>query len=403
MHLLYLQQLLVMPGSAGNTRTWEMAQHFVQAGHKVTFITSHALFPPQHSFYQSTRFPHYVEYKGVGIWVLDVSYSHFLPFRKRLISFISFYRKALALGKKLNGFDAVLAYSAPLSVGEVGRKLAKYHQVPFFFEVGDVWPDVPIGMDIIRNKLLIRWLNHRTDKIYANAALIFPFSEGMKAQIVGHGVSPEKVHVTYNCVNIDEIPYTDRRTKDGPIEIIYIGTLGIANGLDQLIRAAHRIEQMGRKDLQWTIVGDGNDGERVRKLAERLNLEIVHFHSSIPRDQVTKKLAKADIGVVSFAPFPVLEANGAAKFFDYLASGMPVVINYQGWQADWLDKYKCGFSATQGNEKEFVSRILELADNPDLRQQMGLSGREMVSQYFTRKEAAKKMLTLMEGLLAIGN
>ena len=399
MHLLYLQQLLVMPGSAGNVRTWEMARHFVRAGHKITFITSNALFPQDHSFFESQSFPHYFEYEQIGIWVVDVPYSHFMSFPKRLISFISFYFKAIRIGKKIKDADAVLAYSAPLSVGEIGRKLAAYHQIPLFFEIGDVWPDVPIGMGIIRNRLLIRWLYFRTKKIYKRAKLIFPFSEGMKAQIVRHGIEPDKIHITYNCVNIEEIPYVERRSRKGSVELIYIGTIGIANGLDQLIRAAHQIEQMGREDIIWTIVGDGNDGARIRKLAKELKLKSVSFYSSIARKQVPEMLNKADIGVVSFAPYPVLEANGAAKFFDYLASGLPVVINYKGWQAELLNKFQCGLSARQGDEVEFANHILTLADDERLRSKMGLKGREMTELLFTRTKAAEKMLKLMSAHL----
>jgi glycosyltransferase involved in cell wall biosynthesis len=106
-------------------------------------------------------------------------------------------------------------------------------------------------------------------------------------------------------------------------------------------------------------------------------------------------LARADAGLVSFAPFPVLEANAATKFYDYLAAGLPVVINYGGWQAEWLAKHDCGLSAPQGDEGALATQLARLISDASLRQQMGERGRAVARQHFDRRQLAGEMLAAM--------
>ena len=89
------------------------------------------------------------------------------------------------------------------------------------------------------------------------------------------------------------------------------------------MRAIHSIESQGRTDIEFTIVGKGNDEDLVRAEAQRLEVQSLQFKPPVGHEDVPKLLAAADIGIGCVAPFPVLEHNGATKYFDYLASGLP--------------------------------------------------------------------------------
>ena len=395
MHILYLFQSLVLPGAAGNDRPFEFARHWTRAGHRVTFISSNAALPPDSPWRSRSADPLRIELEGVEIYLLDVPYAHMMPFWRRVLAFVHFYWRALRLGKSLSGFDLVMAWSAPLSVGELGRKLARHHKVPFVFEVADVWPDVPIGMGVIRNRWLIRWLHRRTNRMYREAALILPFSEGMRDQILAHGVPPEKIEVVHNGASLQNIPFIDRQRDNRPVEVIYAGTVGKANGLRQVVEAARRIQAMGRKDIRFTILGGGNELRLVQAAAQQAALDNLRFLGSVSRDEVAAVIASADMGLVSFAPFPVLEANGATKFFDYLASGLPILLNYEGWQAAYLSRYACGLAAPQGDTEAYIRNLLRLADDPDLRRQMGINGRKLAEAHFDRERLAAKVAGLL--------
>ena len=109
-------------------------------------------------------------------------------------------------------------------------------------------------------------------------------------------------------------------------------------------------------------------------------------------------LSDADIGLVCIAPYPVLEANGSTKAFEYMAAGIPLVLNYEGWLANYLEEYNCGLSAPLGHVESFARQINQLILNPDRRQEMGHNARKLAEKRFDRQMLAQKMLDIFEAL-----
>lgn len=394
MHLLYIQQLLILPDMAGNARSWEFTQHWHQQGTKVTLVTSSATLSAHPDFPSDLSYPFLWHYQGIDIWVVDVSYDHQMPFKRRILSFVSFMWKVRRLVGKLPQPDAVLAYTAPLSVAELGRQLAKNWDCPFFLEVADVWPEVPIGMGIIRQPILIQWLRTRTRKIYQASQHIFTFSPDMKTLIQAEGVEGNQITTIFNGTKIPptSVNISFSRQDLPPVRLLYTGTLGVANDVGQLVQAIHLIEQEGHREIQLDIVGDGNDAQRVKQLAQQLNVQQVRFHQQVPRKALASFWREADIGMITFAAFPILESNAATKFFDYLAAGLPIIINYEGWQAKYLGEYRCGLSSKQGDTSALARNILFLSRNPALRRRMGAEGRKLAAAIFDRDQLAQSML-----------
>jgi glycosyltransferase involved in cell wall biosynthesis len=395
MRLLYLQQLLVLPGCAGNNRCWQFAKQWLAAGHHITLLASDAQLPSGHPLKVKQGGYVHTEWEGIELYLLSVPYDHMMPTRQRIQAFGQFFYQAHRLVQRLNrgAYDAVLAYSTPLSVGELGRQVAARWRKPFFFEVADVWPEVPIEMGAIRVRSVQRWLHARTDAMYAAAQQVFPYSEGMTKLILARGVSAARVQTIPNGADLSAIAYVPRLpTAHSPVSMLYTGTIGRANDLGQLMRVMHALAQQGRDDIHLTVVGQGNDARRVQALAHQLALRQVTFVPMVSRQEATDWLAHADLGVVCFAPYPVLETNAATKFFDYLAAGLPILINYEGWQGSYLRAYGCGLSAPQGDEQALAKQIARLADDPVSRVAFGQAGRRLAETRFDRRMLAAQML-----------
>ena len=447
MRILYLHQYFCPPGGSGNNRSYELAKSWVEQGHSVTMVTSTAYFPDNHSISFRNGVGH-LEVDGISVLVIDSPYSHMMPFKRRVRAFLQFYRRAKRVARRFSfpsklPFDLIYASSTPLTVGELGRKLSRKLEIPFVFETVDVWPDVPIGMGILKNRLLINWLNRRTDRLYSESAAVVALSEGMRDQVLSHGVPKDKVHVIHNGTHPESIPFVERggnrmrraglvagagegkslRAESGNegeeiITAIYTGTVGIANGLDELLKAAKLIQEGGvvahneeetagaeveRRhacpEIRFVVLGGGNDLERVKGLAKEWGIRNVEFKARVPKEEVPRIMENADIGVVCFAPYSVLEANSANKFYDYLASGLPVITNYRGWQAGYLEEYECGIATDQGDAKGYAENIVKLALDAELREKMGRNGRKLAENKFDRRVLAGRLLELFEKIL----
>jgi glycosyltransferase involved in cell wall biosynthesis len=55
--------------------------------------------------------------------------------------------------------------------------------------------------------------------------------------------------------------------------------------------------------------------------------------------------------------------NSANKFFDGLAAGKPIMINYGGWQKELLDDSGAGFTIPKRNAKISAKKINNLLKN----------------------------------------
>lgn len=394
MRLLYLQQLLVLPHCPGNPRCFEFARYWTQAGHEVHFVSSTAGIPKRHPVWRDKQADGSYLYQGIYFHFFPVDYHHLWSFRRRIQAFYQFYRAVWSQSSHWQTFDRLIAYSAPLSVGELGRKLSQYLDIPFIFEVADVWPDVPIEMGIIPPGPWRGWLHRRTRKIYAQARAIAAFSEGMKNQILQHEVPDHKLHVIHNGTNLALVSPRERSISE-KVRLIYTGTIGIANDLTQIAQAAKILWEEGEHQIEFIIIGAGNAASDLEAFLEQNPLPNFHWQAQVRKEEALAALHTADIGLSCFAPFPVLEANSATKFYDYLAAGLPLIINHQGWQADYLERYNCGLSAPQADLMALVANIKQLAHDPALRAKMGLNGQKLARERFDRSRLAQKMLDLI--------
>ncbi|MDX2287046.1 MAG: glycosyltransferase family 4 protein [Bacteroidia bacterium] len=400
MHILYLQQLLVPPGGPGNSRCWEFAAQWAAQGHRITFVSSAAHIPPQHPVRRGLSLPCYARMDGVEMYLLDVPYSHMMPLPRRAAAFVQFMLKARRLIRFLDA-DAVLAYTAPPSVAALGRWAAGLLKRPFFLEVADVWPDVPQGMGLLPGWAAAPLQQHMRT-CYAAAERIFAYSEGMKAQMVSQGADPERVLVSPNGVRLGRFGPQPLPLHRG-LRALYAGTMGRANGVQFLLDAAARLHARGRDDIRLTLIGDGTEGARIRDAAARLNLPNLEILPPVPSGDVPGLMRQFEAGIVCFAPYPVLEANSATKWFEYLAAGLPVLINYGGWQAEWLDRHACGLAAPQGDLEAFVRNLIALADDPARRRDMGLRARRLAEASFGRHVLASRMLEEMQAAVQAGS
>jgi len=363
-------------------------------GHRVTVLTSAAYFPPEQR--RADKQWEFELSEGLKVLVLNVDYSHEMSFTRRVWAFVKFYRSGLKAAGKIAAPDVIYASSTPPTIGELGRKLSKKWKIPFLFETVDVWPDVPEGMGILKSGPFLGWIHSRMRSIYQSSCAIIALSEGMKSQIQRHGVPGDKIHVVPNGTDVHQFPFLERKHHAGKLECIYAGTIGIANDVSAILRAAKILEDRGRRDIFFTIIGKGNDLKSIKDNLARLGLQNVRLHSPVPKSELSSWLQNADVGLVTFAPYPVLEANSANKWFDYLSSGLPVVTNYQGWQSEWMQTHHCGLSAQQGDDVEFANQIQWMADHPEERVKMGDSGGKMVREHFDRRNLAWRVLDIMK-------
>lgn len=350
MRILYLHQYFQV--NSGGTRSYVFSKYLVQSGHQVTMVTGNKIGSKN--------------IDGICIKSTKTKYNHNFSFFRRIISFIHFMIKSTLIGIKEKNIDIIFATSTPLTIGIPAIIISKLRRKKFIFEVRDVWPDVPIELGIIKSRLLQKTLFLFEKYIYKNAAHIIVLSKGMEQNLIKKGVSPKKISVItnmsmndyYDSINIDK-----RKKYKDKLVCIHPGTMGIVNGLDFILDVA---KQYYDNDILYLLIGEGNQKHKLINRIQVEDIKNVIIQDSVPKNEVIKKIKQADVGIMTVADYPILKDNSANKFFDYLAAGLPVLINYSGWQKDVLDKFNAGKSFNYHDKEGFYKFLVKFKNDRQL-------------------------------------
>src|SRR5208282_4123264 len=187
-------------------RAAELAQHWAQAGHEVSVLTGFPNHPTgvvPEQWRPRLRRLIYNEKAGrvnvfrTWLWPLPNRKAH-----ERMRNYASFCLSAALRGLTLPRPDVIIATSPQLLVGLAGWWLAFSRQVPFVFEVRDLWPESLTAVGVAgENSLLHRTLSAIAKFLYQRSDLIVVVTPAFKEHLMRQWrVPPEKIAVVENGV-----------------------------------------------------------------------------------------------------------------------------------------------------------------------------------------------------------
>ncbi len=386
---------------SGGTRSYEMARRLIDWGHEVHVVTSWRKPTSHRSWFEESI-------DGVRVHWLPVPYDNAMGFWQRLQAFFCFALKAGQRATKLGG-DIVFATSTPLTIALPGALAAWRLSVPMVFEVRDLWPDVPIAMGYLRNPIMRKasqWLERFA---YGLSARVVALSGGMADGVMQAGYPKERVVVIPNSSDLELFAHSNDGLKrfrltypelgPGPV-VLYPGTLGKANGVAYLAHLAHAVLPL-RPDVRFVVIGDGAERGLIEDTARSLGVLGKNFflYASLPKRELVDAFSAASVVVSLFIDEPALRANSANKFFDALASGTAVAINYQGWQKDLLEETGAGI-AIGPDPVAAVAPFLELLNSPQRLSDCGVRARQLAEERFDRDKLARQLEAVLLDVVA---
>lgn len=385
--IIILHQHFRTPEQGGAIRSWYLARALTDRGIEVVVITGH-----NDSCYRRQNL------EGIDVHCLPVAYDNRFDFYRRVYAFLRFAWKALRIIRQHRDARVCYAISTPLTTG-LAASWAKYrHGIPYVFEVGDLWPDAPEQMGFLRNPLLrtvVRWLERH---IYKRASRIVALSEPIRETVSKRAPGVE-VRVIPNMADTDFYrPYV-RASDATEVLVVYIGAVGMANGLEYFVDAA-RACQEGKIPARFVLCGDGGRLEALRRYAEESKVENLTFAGFRNRMEVRDLLQKADVNFICYAHYPVLETGSPNKYFDGLAAGKLTVVNFGGWIREELERHACGFYVDPLNPVELAGKLLPFTQDSVRLQQFQQAARALAEEKYTRKMLSEKFFDVFTPWLA---
>jgi len=403
MHILYFHQHFSTPKGSTGIRSYEMARRLINHGHKVTMVCGSyggGNTGLENEFVNAKREG---EVDGIRIIEFNLAYSNSDGLLKRSILFLKFALKSvgLALTEK---YDVVFATTTPLTAGIPGIFARWLRGKPFVFEVRDLWPELPKQMGVIKNPIVLGMLSFLEWASYRSAHRCIGLSPGIVDGIKLRGVKQDKISLVPNGCDLNifgksSLPWRPDGVNENDLMAVFTGTHGIANGLDAVLDTAKELKVRNNHQIKIVLVGQGKLKLQLKAKAEKEQLDNVIFHDPVNKDKLSGLMESADIGLQILANIPAFYyGTSPNKFFDYIASGLPVLNNYPGWLADMIKDYHCGFSVPPENTIAFADALENALNDKTQLIGMGKNARALAEKEFDRKKLADKWVSWVTGV-----
>jgi colanic acid biosynthesis glycosyl transferase WcaI len=430
--ILYVSQYFPPEMGAPAARAAELSRHWAAMRHDVTVLTGFPNHPtgviaPEYR----RRFRRLVVREQTDR--VNVVRTWLLPFANRkafgrMLNYGSFCASAAVTGLFLSRPDVVIATSPQLLVGLSGWWLARWRRVPFVFEVRDLWPEslAAVGMGD-GNSLLHRALAKITGLLYRYSDRVVVVTPAFDDYLVEHWHVPrEKISVIENGVETQLFapepligePFAGPRTAgesgteqsrtalrqqlgaEGKFVVSYIGTMGMAHGLETIIAAAVQLRETN-PEIIFLMLGEGAEKERIVALARERDLNNLRFVDQQPREKIPAYINASDACLVLLKKTDLFKTVIPTKMLEFMSCARPVILGVDGQARTILEEAGGGLVIEPENSVALVKAIRDLAANREKAREMGQRGREYIVRKFSRRQTAERYIRVLEHMLQL--
>jgi glycosyltransferase involved in cell wall biosynthesis len=188
---------------------------------------------------------------------------------------------------------------------------------------------------------------------------------------------------------------------EGKFLVSYIGTLGLAHGLQSIVQAASQL-QNALPYVQFLFVGEGADKERLHTLVSELHLTNVHFMSQQPRHNIPSIIRASDVCLVLLRKAAVFETVIPTKMLEFMACARPVILGVGGQARQVIETAKAGICIEPEDPRALVDAVTQLYGDAQLRRGLGRNGREYIIENLSRKRTATAYVDVLENVIRNG-
>ncbi len=369
------------------------------------------------------------------------------------IFIIQFYKSI-----RIKNVSCIFMPSTPPTQGILGALIKKKLNVPFVYNLQDIFPDSLVGTGLAKKNGLFWKIGRLIENFtYRNADKIIVISQDFKQNIMAKGVPEEKIEVIYNWVDeeaVVDVPRSENKLFDkygldrSKFYVTYNGNIGLTQNMDMLMEVAKELET--NTDIQFVLVGEGAYKEQVEKMIEERNIKNVTLLPFQPYEDISHVFSLGDVSLVISKPG--VGANSVpSKTWSIMSASRPVLANFDegelkdivegnvnldlddndnqdnninlalgvdenldlnGNQNDNLNldlnanqnvgAKPCGIFTKAGDKEAFKEAILKLYRNPELCKEYGRNGRQFILQNLTKEVGTKKYVEVIKSVALRG-
>jgi glycosyltransferase involved in cell wall biosynthesis len=293
------------------------------------------------------------------------------------------------------GFDVIQACNPPDTywlLGFIYRFLGK----KYVFDHHDLSPEMFDAKYDGKKKILRKMLLWLEKMALKSAKLVLSTNESYKKIAIQRGgKNPKDVYVVRTGPDLNRL---QQRTPESELRrgkknmVCYLGEMCPQDGVDVLLESIdYFINDLGRRDTQFMLVGGGPAMPEMKRLSEEMNLsEFVEFTGRVSDDDLCRYLSSADVCV---DPDPWSEWSNHStmnKVLEYMTFAKPIVAF--DLEENKNSAKQAALYVKPNDIKLFARAIDELLDDPDRCEEMGEFGYARIRGQLSWKHTQKGLI-----------
>lgn len=403
MNVLLIHQAFTAPNEPGGTRHLELGRHLVRKGHDFTVVASDVNYVTGKQTVQRSGLFSEENFDGVRVLRTCTYRSLHRSFVWRVVSFLSFMLSSIWTALRAGPVDLVMGTTPPIFQAVSAWAVAALRRKPFLLEVRDLWPEFAIEVGVLKNPVLIRLSRWLENFLYRRATHILVNSPAYRDYLISKGIAAARVSLISNGVDpamFDPSAKGERIREewnaDGQFIVTYAGSLGLANDIPTLLRAAERLR--ARTDIRFVLVGDGKERRNLAEQVRAAGLANVTLLGARQKSEMKDILAASDACVAILQNIPMFATTYPNKVFDYMAAGRPTILAINGVIRQVIEAAEGGVFVPPGNDAALAAAVESLSMDRSKARAMGAAARAHVVKHFNRHDQAPQFVTLVEAL-----
>lgn len=408
MNILFLSHYYPPESNAPASRTSEHCLRWARSGHEVTVLTCVPNCPEGVAYpgYRNRWWPQTETINGVHVVRIWTYLAPNAGTIRRIVNYVSYLFSAVLASLLVRRPDVVVATSPQFFCGWAGVLVSWIKWRPLVLEIRDIWPESIRAVGAMQNGLLLRVLEKLERWMYRAADHIVAVGPGYRDEILKKVDVRGRISVITNGVDLDLFDPTgpdgevrrEYRLK-GKFVCSYVGTVGMAHGLEVVVRAACLLKEQRREDIVFLVVGDGARRQSLIDDAKRFGVEdMVLFTGRQPKDRMPAILAASDACLIHLRGCELFGTVIPSKIFETMAMGRPIIMGVKGEACDIVLDAGAGIEMEPDSPESLVQCLEKLADSPELTSELSSSGRQYVAKHYNRDLLAKRFMRLLEEL-----
>ena len=300
------------------------------------------------------------------------------------------------------GGKASIHLLAPLYVKKHGHEYDVIiddiaHAVPWYSPLVTRKPVIAhihhVHQDVVYIELSkpLAWIVSRAEKTIAKVYQHFiAVSQSTKEELVKRfSIDPDRIAVVPNGVDLEKYRIG---SKDPRPTILWVGRIKKYKNLDHLL-IAYKMVKQEVPDAQLAIIGTGDQEQKMKELAKKLELKDVHFLGKVSEEEKIRWMQRAWT-IVSTS---TVEGWGMT-ITEAAACGTPAVAYNVPGLKDSVRHMETGILVKLGNIKQLAKIIVWLLADDDLRNRLAKNAYRQAQQ-FCWDRVAESFTTVIKGVL----